>query len=119
MKWALKNCKTMKQAFETAKPEWVLWIAARAGVLTDSELQLFAVWSARQVQHLMKDPRSITALDVAERFAHGNATKEELDAAWAAARDAAWTAARDAAWAAARENQVLWLQANVTPNFKK
>jgi hypothetical protein len=35
-------------------------------------------------------------LDVAERFANGNATQEEL----AAARDAAWAAARDAAWAA-------------------
>ena len=60
------------------------------------EIRLFAVWCARQVQHLMKDPRSINALDVAERFANGDATKEELAAARAAAWDAAWAAARDA-----------------------
>ena len=70
----------------------------------DREIRLFSVWCARQVQHLMTDPRSIAALDVSERFANCNATQEELDAAWAAARAAAWAAsdaASDAAWAAA------------------
>ena len=60
--------------------------------------RLFAVWCARQVQHLMTDERSLNALDVAERYADGLANNEELDAA----RDAAWDAARDAAWDAAR-----------------
>jgi hypothetical protein len=94
----------------------------------DREIRLFAVDCARQVQHLMTDPLSLAALDVAERFANGLATSEELDAAraeawaaadaawaaagaaagaaadaaWAAARAAAWAAARAAAWAAAR-----------------
>ena len=77
----------------------------------DKELRLFAVECARQVQHLMTDPRSLAALDMAEKFANGQATYEELeiarnaawtaaDAAWAAAVAAAWAAA-DAAWAAA------------------
>jgi hypothetical protein len=42
------------------------------------EWRLFAVWCARQVQHLMKDPRSVAALDVAERYARGEATDKEL-----------------------------------------
>ena len=70
----------------------------------DREIRLFAVDCARQVQHLMTDPRSLAALDVAERFANGLATSEELDAAWAAAGAEAWAAAwdaADAAWAAA------------------
>ena len=67
----------------------------------DKEIRLYAVWCARQVQHLMKDPRSLAALDVAERFANGEATVEELDAARAVARGAAWDAAWAAAWAAA------------------
>jgi hypothetical protein len=50
------------------------------------EWRLFAVWCARQVQHLMTDPRSIAALDVAERYARGEATDEELDAARTDAR---------------------------------
>lgn len=66
--------------------------------------RLFAVWCARQVQHLMTDQRSFDALDVAERHAHGLATDEELAAARAAAwdaRDAAGDAAGAAALAAA------------------
>ncbi len=64
----------------------------------DREIRLFAVEVAREVQHLMADPRSLAALDVAGRFANGLTTSEEL----AAARAAAWDAARDAARAAAR-----------------
>ena len=68
------------------------------------EIRLFAVWCARQVQHLMKDQRSLDALDVAERYANGDATDAELtaaaDAARAAAADAARAAAADAARAA-------------------
>jgi len=87
----------------------------------DREIRLYAVWCARQVQHLMTDKRSLDAIDVAERFANGLATENELDIAWdaagaagvarfaawdasRAAGDAAW-AARDAAWDAARDAQ--------------
>ena len=62
----------------------------------DREIRLFAVDCARDVQHLMTDQRSIDALDVAERFANGQATDEELSVARDSATDAA-----DAAWAAA------------------
>ena len=34
------------------------------------EIRLYAVWCARQVQSLMEDPRSVTALDVALFPAH-------------------------------------------------
>ena len=102
----------------------------RAAPEYNQEWRLFAVFSARQVAHLMLDSRSINALEVAEKFAMGNASNDELvtarsaalaaardaawdaasgaagaaagAAAWAAARDAARAAARDAAWAAAR-----------------
>jgi hypothetical protein len=89
-----------------------LW-ALRCVTGHDGAIRHYAVWCARQVQHLMTDPRSLAALDVAERYADGLATDEELsaawDAAWAAARTAAWAAAwdaaRTAAWAAARDVQ--------------
>ena len=81
----------------------------------DREIRLYAVWCARQVQHLVTDQRSIDALDVAERYANGEATKSELAAAAGSARYAAATAAwaaenarftvcngaKDAAWYAA------------------
>ena len=68
------------------------------------EISLYAVWCARQVQHLLADKRSLKVLDVAERYANGQATKYELAAARAAveaARAAAWAAAEAAARAAA------------------
>ena len=96
--WALENCKTMKAAWETLKPDWLIWVATRPGVLTDRELRLFACWSVRQVWHLLTDERSRNAVEVAERFAVGKATAEELADAWAAAGDAAaWAATGDAA----------------------
>jgi len=93
-----------------------LW-ACRAEPQYAKEWRLFAVWCASQVKHLMTDGRSLEALNVAERYANGQATDEELraarDAAWDAARDAAWDAARDAArdaaWLAARD--AAWLAA--------
>jgi hypothetical protein len=78
-----------------------LWAVMRNDFVSDKLMRLFAVWCARQVQHLMTDERSIRALDVAERFANGEASIEELAAARDDARDAAWDAARDAAWDAA------------------
>lgn len=51
------------------------------------------------------EDRPRQAIEVARRYARGEATREEMDAAgvaaWAAARDAARDAARAAAWAAA------------------
>ena len=79
-----------------------LW-CLRAVEGRDREIRQYMVWCARQVQHLMTDPRSLNALYIAERFANGLATQEELAAARDAAGDAAWDAgsARDAAGAAA------------------
>ena len=100
------------------RPDWLFWIAERLGPKpSDRTLRLFAIWCAkstplpdgRKTGDLLTDPRSLAALEVAERFAHGRATSEELsaarDAARAAARaaQAAWAAgdaARDAAYAA-------------------
>jgi hypothetical protein len=79
-----------------------LW-CLRAVPDCDREARLYAVWCARQVQHLMTDPRSIAALNVAERHAKGLATDDELAAAADAAGAAALSAAADAAWAAAWE----------------
>ena len=74
-----------------------LW-CCRAEPQHDHKWRLFVVWCARQMRHLMTDPRSIVALDIAERFANGKASKQELAAAWAAAYAAARAAAHAAAW---------------------
>jgi len=63
------------------------------------EIRLYAVECARDVQHLMTDPRSLAALDVAEQFANGDATEMELTAARADAYAAAYAAHASAAYA--------------------
>ena len=89
---AWRNCE---------KSQWMLWWLNKCGV-DDRTKRKLAVRFARRVRHLMKDARSIAALDVAERYADELATDAELDAASAAAMAATSDAASDAAWAAAR-----------------
>ena len=91
---------------------WLIWILNAIRAERDEKAErLFAVWCARNTPlsdgrvtgDLLTDPRSRASLEVAERFAKGKATADELAAAGAAAGDAAWDAAgaaRAAAWAA-------------------
>ncbi len=86
--------------------DWLLWLAKKI----DIELQPLTLAKghcANTVRHLMKDERSIKAVDMAIAFGEGRATMEELNnAAYAVAvADAAYAAAAaavaDAAYAAA------------------
>ena len=78
----------------------IIWLLCRNEFMSDKDLRLFAVWCAREALKLVKNPdeRSVKACDVAERFALGEATDKELEAA---AQDAAWAAAEAAEEAAA------------------
>ncbi len=64
------------------------------------EIRLYAVWCARQVEHL--DPFGVAKQtnNVSERYAHGEATEDELKAARAAAMEAMEAMEAGAAWAA-------------------
>ena len=103
-----------------------LW-CCRAEPQYAKEWRLLMVAYARRVEHLITVPEAKNAIDVAERYANGKATDEELYAAWNAAWDAAsageyaaevasWAAERrwDAGWGAARgavnvvEGNALW-----------
>ena len=93
---------TPQEAWEKVEPLNLIWIFIE--IADDKTKHLFGLWSARQVQHLMTDPRSITALDVKEKWLKGEATDEELNIALEAARYARYArgaAARAAATAAA------------------
>ena len=105
--WALSQPSMADVWDNCPRVDWLLWIVDKMGKRPDDRtLRSFAVWCARNTPlsdgrktgDLLTDPRSLAALEVAERFADGQATNDELYAA----QDAAWDAARDAAQAAAR-----------------
>lgn len=121
-RWALSIGEEMADVWdamiEQGKHAWVIWTATRPGVFSDSVLRKLACrfvretpWAdGRKVWDLLTDERSRRAVEVAEAYADGKATDEELhaaayDAAYAAADAAARdAAARDAAaFAAARD----------------
>jgi len=101
----IKNCPQV---------EWLGWLDNKCNILTDKERRLLACWcvrntplaDGRKVWHLLADQRSRNAVEVAEKYANGEATDDELTAA----RDAAWDAwdARDAAWVARDAARVAW-----------
>jgi hypothetical protein len=90
--------------------EWLVsWngpamIAALRGKGSERLWRLFAVACARRYEDGMRDARSRNALEVAERFADGLATRGELQAARARAEAAANQAHRDAWEDEARAN---------------
>ena len=77
-----------------------LWVVEHW--LDDRTLRLFAVWCAREALSLREnpDPRSVEAVNVAEAYANGEATKEQLSTACSAAYAAAAAGTYAAAYAA-------------------
>jgi hypothetical protein len=76
-------------------PQNIVWLLLRKEFLSEKDLRLFGIWCARQALKFVKNPdiRSIEACNISEKFANGQATKEELNAAF----NAAYTAYTDAA----------------------
>jgi len=58
----------------------ILWLVLHEGFASDKAYRLLAVFVARQALSLIDnpDPRSITAVDVAERYANSSATDGEF-----------------------------------------
>jgi hypothetical protein len=92
-----KQFKTFKEAWEKChRGDWMLWIANKEGV--DKRLLTLAkARCAKTVIHLMKDKRSIKAVEVAEAYGNGEASEEDLKKAYIAAAAVYADAAADAA----------------------
>jgi hypothetical protein len=75
----------------------IIWLLCRKEFMSEKDLILFGVWCAREALKLIENPdkRNIEACNVAEKYANGEVTKDELDAA----HDAVSAAAREAYYA--------------------
>ena len=105
--WALSISADMSAVWdalvEQNRHEWLLWAATRPGVFPDSVMRKLACRFVREtpigretVWDKLTDDRSRKAVYVAEAYADGKATADELSDAYAAARDAALAADADA-----------------------
>ena len=99
--WA--DDKTIEEIWATCyRGDWMLWLARKLNI-DKRVLTLAKGHCANTVRHLMKDERSIAAVDMAIKYGEGNATDSELATAATAAYDAyaAAYATAAAAYAAA------------------
>ena len=117
--------KTIEEIVEQChRGDWLLWLAAKIDIGLQP-LTLAKGHCANTVRHLMKDERSIKAVDTAIAFGEGKATREELDKAADAADATAWVAAYvGAAWVAAAvaadaADAAAWVAADKKENQMK
>jgi hypothetical protein len=95
--------KSWQEIYETChRGDWLLWLFQKTNPNDLQALTLAKGHCSNTVRHLMKDERSIKAVDVAIAFGEGKATLEELhsaayDAAVASAAVAYAAYAADAA----------------------
>ena len=114
--WALTQPNLQTAWTNCKRSDWMIWLLDRTTIDFDSpKFRLMACDFAEPVLHLVAkgENRPKAAIEIARKFANGEATREEMaaarDAAGAAraagdARAAAWAAGaavREAAWAAA------------------
>ena len=88
-----------------------LWVIMRTDLVSKKLMRKYAVWCARQVQHLMTDQRSLHALDVMEAYVENRwliddpeyvmAWEDELAAARIETGEVARFAVQIAPWATA------------------
>jgi len=100
--------RTIQQAWKDCqRGDWMLWlleqIEGEKGWLDEKEIMLLGCWCARRALKYIQEReiRPLKAIEAKEAWAKGEITREEMDAACAAAWDASWAAAKNAAWAAA------------------
>jgi hypothetical protein len=104
VKWA--EDKTIEEVIqECNRGDWLLWLAQKVDIDL-KPLMLAKGHCANTVRHLMKDEKSIKAVDAAIEYGEGKATQENL---YAAAHIAAYAAdaAYAATYAARKENEIL------------
>jgi hypothetical protein len=89
-----------------------LWALAHGDAESLLVCRLAALAFAQRAERYTDDARVKDCNRITHLYLHGEATEEELTAAWdaarAAARAAAWAAAGDAAWVSAWATRAAW-----------
>lgn len=141
-RWALIECDTMLDVWTKARPDWLVWVATRHGVLDDTTSARFRCWCARLVWHDVLSSEARAIVEAVERWILGDVIWEDVvdivssgvgEVIWmghGADRAALLTAYRDRSWSVARlaaeaygselvawQCQARWLRENTAPSF--
>jgi hypothetical protein len=76
--WAMKNCSSMRDAWEKLRPDWLQWVALCPHVLTGEELQRFMCDCVRAVYEHLQDEETQRLFEVVECYADGQSTVQDL-----------------------------------------
>ena len=77
--WLLENkCSTLQECWEKIPADALLWMATRRNVLNKKDFQQFALSCCNRLNHLMKDKRSLNALDTTKKYINDETTIEKL-----------------------------------------
>jgi hypothetical protein len=76
--WAQEHCETMQDVWAKLPGRYLVWVAARTGVVDEAVLRRCVCLALRRVWDLLDDERSRRAVECAERYLEGAATDEEL-----------------------------------------
>ena len=67
-RWAMANCTTMQDVWQTVKPDWLVWVATRDGVLPAESLRRVIVWILEQIQEFLDEPALLQALEICRNW---------------------------------------------------
>jgi hypothetical protein len=111
-----ESVQSLRQFWDQCpRADWMLWVLDRTEQRNRRELRSFACWCARRFLHLMRDPRCKRAVETAELFASGHASKADLRRAGDGAADTADEASKTSqektwlaklAWATTQESSI-------------
>jgi hypothetical protein len=97
----LKNKITdMRDAYNRAEPEYLVWAVTCDRVMTQRDCIRFALFCVKQVQDKLTDERSKAVIPALEGWLEGRVTQAEIQTAAAASRAAAHAAVYTAVYAA-------------------
>src|SRR5947208_9746248 len=88
-------------------PDEMLEALRASGLASDRKLRLFAISCLARIRHLFRHENANSSLEVAERFAEGKATAEELRAA----EEIAMWAGDDLSWNSMEKATATWAAA--------
>ena len=116
IEWALaQDTLQLRELFARASVDYQRWFIRNSSLFSVETLQWFTLHCARNVQHITKDARSITAINTTEAYLCGLVSHEclaiaRMNAAYAAAAAHAAAAAYAAYAAYAAAYAATWKQ---------